>query len=275
MTEVAGGGSVVFSGRLSPAVQPWLADHAVNGTVLLPGTGLLELVLRAGGEVGWPLVRELTLQAPLVLPVEGGVQVQVVVGAQEESGGRAVSIHSRPEDDPMAPWTGHAEGLLGAEPLPVAGFELAQWPPVDAVAVEVGDAYEVLLGMGYEYGPVFQGLRALWRRGEEVFAEVALPEQAHGDAARFGVHPALLDAVLHAPLVVGDGQTVLPFSWAGVCLYSAGATEVRARIARVRENTVALTIADSTGAPVVSIEALAARPISADQLTTAHRTDSL
>ncbi|MFB9682528.1 polyketide synthase dehydratase domain-containing protein, partial [Streptosporangium vulgare] len=170
---------------------------------------------------------------------------------------------------------GHAEGLLSAGALPEPTFELAQWPPVDAVAVEVGDAYEVLLGMGYEYGPVFQGLRAVWRRGEEVFAEVALPEQAHGDAARFGVHPALLDAVLHAPLVVGDGQTVLPFSWAGVGLYSAGVTGVRARIARVRENTVALTIADSTGAPVLSVEALATRPISADQLTAGHRTDSL
>ncbi|WP_436764512.1 polyketide synthase dehydratase domain-containing protein, partial [Streptosporangium sp. V21-05] len=229
MTEVASNESAIFSGRLSSATQSWLVDHAVNGTVLLPGTGLLELVLRAGGEVGWPLVRELTLQAPLLLPIEGGVQVQVVIGA-EESGGRPVSIHSRPEGDVAAPWTGHAEGLLGAGPLPVAAAELAQWPPVGAVAVEVGDAYEVLLGMGYEYGPVFQGLRAVWRRGEEVFAEVVLPEQAHGDAARFGVHPALLDAVLHAPLVVGDGQTVLPFSWAGVSLYSAGAVEVRARI---------------------------------------------
>ncbi|GAA3413294.1 hypothetical protein [Streptosporangium vulgare] len=139
VTEVAGGGSVVFSGRLSPVVQPWLVDHAVNGTVLLPGTGLLELVVRAGGEVGWPLVRELTLQAPLVLPVEGGVQVQVVVGAEEESGGRAVSIHSRPEDDVTAPWTGHAEGLLSAGALPEPTFELAQWPPVDARPVEVGE----------------------------------------------------------------------------------------------------------------------------------------
>ncbi|WP_449066800.1 polyketide synthase dehydratase domain-containing protein, partial [Planomonospora algeriensis] len=159
---------VVFSGRLSVAGQPWLADHAVNGTVLLPGTGLLELVLRAGDEVGCALVRELTLQAPLVLPVEGGLQVQVVVGAVEESGVRRVSVHSRPEGGVELEWTGHAEGLVSAERLPVPGVELAVWPPAGAVAVDVADAYDVLSGMGYEYGPVFQGLRAAWRRDGEV-----------------------------------------------------------------------------------------------------------
>ena len=45
-------GGVVLTGRLSTAAQPWLADHAVAGTVLFPGAGFVELVLRAGDEVG-------------------------------------------------------------------------------------------------------------------------------------------------------------------------------------------------------------------------------
>ncbi|WP_440089829.1 SDR family NAD(P)-dependent oxidoreductase, partial [Streptosporangium sp. LJ11] len=274
VTEVASSESTIFSGRLSVAAQPWLADHAVNGTVLLPGTGLLELVLRAGAEVGWPSVRELTLQAPLVLPAEGGVQVQVVVGAPEESGGRAVSIHSRPENDPTAPWTGHAEGLVTAE-LPVAAFELTQWPPVDVRPVVVDGLYDDLAAVGLEYGPVFQGVTRAWSRPGEVFAEVALPEQAHGDAVRFGVHPALLDAVLHAS-ALGDllpeaepGRPFLPFSWSGVSLHATAATSLRVRLtidANTGGNSVALVIADETGMPVAEVEALTLRPLSTSDL---------
>ncbi|WP_449066793.1 polyketide synthase dehydratase domain-containing protein, partial [Planomonospora algeriensis] len=95
------------------------------------------------------------------------------------------------------------------------------------------------------------------------------------DAVRFGVHPALLDAALHAQLVEGDGQTVLPFSWAGVRLHSAGTSAVRVRISQVRDNAIALEIADLSGAPVLSVDSLAVRPISADQFTAGHRPDSL
>ncbi|MEW1847790.1 type I polyketide synthase, partial [Nonomuraea angiospora] len=272
MTEVAAGESVVFSGRLSVAAQPWLADHMVNDTILLPGTALLELALHAGNEVGCSRLQELTLQAPLLLPADASCQLQVVVGASDESGTRPVSIHSRVETDPAGAWTGHAEGALTtAPPVSVSASRLEQWPPSDAVGIDVADAYDMLLDRGYEYGPVFQGLQAAWRLGEEIFAEVALPEQAFADAGRFGIHPALLDAALHAQLVAGDGRTVLPFSWAGVDLHAAGATSVRVRISPLRDNAIALTIADPTGAPVLSVESLAVRPISADQLAAARR----
>ena len=70
-TRAASG--LTLTGRLSLATHPWLADHAVAGTVLLPGTAFLELALRAGEEVGAETVEELTLQAPLVLPEQGAV----------------------------------------------------------------------------------------------------------------------------------------------------------------------------------------------------------
>ncbi|WP_327585127.1 SDR family NAD(P)-dependent oxidoreductase [Nonomuraea sp. NBC_00507] len=272
VTELAGGESVVFSGRLSVTAQPWLADHAVNGTIILPGTAFLELALQAGIEVGCRLVQELTLQAPLVVPPDGGRQVQVLVGAADGAGTRPVSIHSRADGDAADAWVTHADGALAAAP-PVTASGLEQWPPPGATVIDVTEAYDLLLDRGYEYGPVFQGLQAAWRRADEVFAEVALPQEAHADAARFGLHPALLDATMHAQLLAGDGQTVLPFSWAGVCLHSAGANSVRVLISPVRDNSIALTIADPTGAPVLSVESLAVRPVSADQL--ADRPDSL
>ncbi|WP_301549388.1 acyltransferase domain-containing protein, partial [Planomonospora parontospora] len=162
-------GGVVLTGRLSVAAQSWLADHVVGGVVLFPGTGFVELAIRAGDQVGCGAVEELTLEAPLVLPERGAVAIQVVVGADDSSGTRSVAVYSRPESgDPS--WTRHASGTLAADGPPPS-FDLSQWPPAGAVSVEVDGAYEFLSEQGYGYGPVFQGLKAAWRRGDEVFAE--------------------------------------------------------------------------------------------------------
>ncbi|MER6338127.1 type I polyketide synthase, partial [Streptomyces tendae] len=241
-------GTLVLTGRLSVDSASWIADHSVLGSVLLPGTGFVELALRAGEEVGCGVLEELTLQAPLVLPEKAAVQVQVSVGADEgATGTRSVSVHSRPENAADAEWTLHAEGVLGAR-MPVPAFDLGVWPPVGAVAVSVEGAYERLAEQGYGYGPVFQGLRAAWQRGEEIFAEVVLPEgaEAGADAERFGVHPALLDAAMHAAMVAeggDDGATFLPFSWNGVVLFAAGASSVRVRIVRRGRDELVLEVA--------------------------------
>ncbi|MGP3965888.1 SDR family NAD(P)-dependent oxidoreductase, partial [Nonomuraea sp. 3N208] len=268
VTEVAGGESVVFSGRLSVATHPWLADHVVNGMVIVPGTGLVELAVRVGDELGCSRLRELTLQAPLVVPAEGAVQVQVVAGPADESGGRSVSIHSR--SGAAEPWVRHADGVLAAEDG-VPGFDVVQWPPASAAPVEVEQLYEDLAEIGLEYGPIFQGLVRAWARPGEVFAEIALPEQEHAEAARFGLHPALLDAALHASALGGllpaaePGQPFLPFAWSGVSLHAAGATGLRIKVTKstkVGSTSVSLAIADGTGTPVADIEALTLRPLS-------------
>nr|WP_051837373.1 type I polyketide synthase [Streptomyces sp. NRRL WC-3742] len=278
VTELATGEQLALSGRLSLTTHPWLADHTVHGTTLVPGTGLAELAIRAGDEAGCPVLEDLTLQAPLVLPEQGGLQVQVTVGAPDAQGLRPVAIHSRPESraegEPQEPWTVHADGLLAPATRPAAdtdtGADLAAWPPAGAQSVDTADAYPYLVGRGYGYGPVFQGMKAVWRRGEEVFAEVELPEQAHADAARFGLHPALFDAAMHMMLLIGreDGteQTLLPFSWSGVTLHSAGATTVRVRIAPRGSGGVSIAMADATGAPVLTVGTLGIRPVSAEQL---------
>ncbi|MFD0381479.1 hypothetical protein ACFQ2B_00675 [Streptomyces stramineus] len=109
----------------------------VLGSVLVPGTALVELVLRAADEVGCDLLEELTLAAPLVLPGSGaGVQVQVWVGEPDDSGRRAVAVHSREGEEP---WTLHASGAVihGAE---AAVFDTSVWPPADAVSLDVAAA---------------------------------------------------------------------------------------------------------------------------------------
>ncbi|MEU7584514.1 type I polyketide synthase, partial [Streptomyces sp. NPDC041068] len=274
---------VVFTGRLSLRTHAWLADHAVAGAVLLPGTAFVELAIRAGDEVGCDTVEELTLQAPLVLPEEGGVQLRLTVAAPDDSGRRTVSVHSRREDTSAnQTWICHATGVLTADGArssvsDSAAHDLAVWPPVDAVAVPVDGLYEGFVAAGYGYGPVFQGLRAAWRRGDEVFAEVVLPEEQHEEAGRFGLHPALLDSALHGIRLGGffadDDQVRLPFSWNGVSLSAAGASVLRVALAPAGADAVSVTVADGTGAPVAAVESLVVRAVDADQLTRAAQAD--
>ncbi|MFE6880472.1 type I polyketide synthase, partial [Streptomyces sp. NPDC057677] len=192
------GGGVVFTGRLSVSAQPWLADHAVSGVVVLPGTGLVDLVVHAGLQVGCARVEELTLQAPLVLSEDGpGVTVQVVVEEPDEYGRRGVAVHSRP-DAGEGGWTRHGVGVF-AETVDAVEEDWV-WPPAgDAVAAE--DVYAGLADAGFDYGPVFRGLKGVWRDGEDVYAEVVLPDEPSG----FALHPALLDAALHALAAVPEG----------------------------------------------------------------------
>ncbi|MFJ2444629.1 SDR family NAD(P)-dependent oxidoreductase, partial [Streptomyces sp. NPDC087658] len=266
--EPAEGEGVLFTGLLSVGSHPWLADHVVMGRVLLPGTALLELAIRAGDEVGCHRVEELTLAAPLVLPEQGAVQVQVVVGAPGDSGRRSVGVYSRSEGAADAQWTRHAGGRLSAGVGVVdAGIELdgGVWPPVGAVAVGVEGCYERFEGLGFAYGPVFRGLRAVWRRGEEIFAEVSLPEGAEGEAAGFGLHPALLDSALHASLLGSDGAGGLPFSWEGVSLYATGASALRVRLSPVEGGAVSIAVADTAGGLVASVDSLVLRAVTAER----------
>nr|BAO66519.1 type I polyketide synthase [Streptomyces sp. MJ635-86F5] len=271
---------VVFTGRLSLATHPWLADHRVLGRVIVSGSALVELAVRAGDEVGCDEVEELTLQAPLVLPAQGGVVLQVVVGGADDTGRRTVTVYSRDEAAPAGPsWAKHATGTLAAASGAAAAESTAEplpWPPPDAAPVDVSRAYEELSDRGYQYGPAYQGLRAAWRRGHEIFAEVALGDETRAEAGLFGLHPALLDAALHAePLLDDSGRTLLPFAWTGVSLKAAGASALRVRTVREPGAEAAtLYLADTEGRPVMTVRSLVERPVSVDQLASSQAYDS-
>ena len=265
--SVAGSDEVLFTSRLALSTHPWLAGHEVMGQVLLPGTAFLELAVRAGDQAGCARVEELTLAAPLVLPERGGVQLQCSVGAPGEDGGRAFTAHSRVEgtDD----WVLHATGLLAVD-AGEPGELLTEWPPAQAEPIAVEDFYDTYAAGGFAYGDAFRGLTAAWRRGDDVFAEIALPEPAREDARRFGLHPALLDAALQALLylpLAGSGQSRLPFSWSDVTLHASGAAALRVRLSLAGPDALALTIADAAGNPVATVGSLAMRQVSAELLT--------
>ncbi|MFI0982696.1 SDR family NAD(P)-dependent oxidoreductase [Streptomyces sp. NPDC021093] len=270
VTELADGEGHVFTGRLSLADQPWLKDHAVFDTVLVPGTGLLDLALTAAHYVGATTVHELTLLAPLVLPAEEALRFQAKVGSAADGAGRPVEMYSRPDGAEAAPWTLHATGVL-SDALPEgaadsAAAELRQWPVAGAQRVALDGFYDGLYAQGLQYGPTFQGLTELWRKGDTAYGLVRLPDEAHSSADDFALHPALLDAALHtfAATDVGgaggqdghDKGALLPFQWAGVQLFATGGRELRVRIELTGDTTATILAADAAGEPVASVAGL-------------------
>jgi pimaricinolide synthase PimS1 len=276
LVDLAGGEGedAVFTGRLSLSTHSWLAGHAIGGTPLVPGTAFLELALEAGAQLDAATVEELTLQAPLMLQEDGAVRIQVSVGGPEEQGRRRFAIHSRP-DDSFSEWDLNAEGSLTPAPGPAAIDPLGAWPPEGAEALDVESAYDLISDHGVEYGPSFRGLVAAWRLEGAVYAEVSLGEEQGRDAARYRIHPALLDASAHAMADPAAGDTgtsglALPFAWQGVRLHAPGAATLRVRIVPDPKGSSMVGF-DEAGTPVISIESAISRPIEPGSLGIAPR----
>ncbi|MER8237159.1 SDR family NAD(P)-dependent oxidoreductase [Streptomyces sp. NPDC094049] len=283
--DLAEAEGLVLTSRLSLNDHPWLADHRIHGTVLVPATAFIELASAAGRTADAEHLVELTLEAPLALPEQQAVRVQATVSAPDATGVRTFAVHSRPDtDDEPTAWTRHVSGALtGPPPTPdgPAFDTLRTWPPQDADPVPLDGTYQRLTDLGYEYGPVFQGLRALWRGTDATtYAEVTLPADQHEAAAGYGIHPALLDAVLH-PVVLdaaegAEEDTIrLPFAWSGITTHAVGATTLRVRVEHTGPDTVALHLADTTGNPVATVDSLTLRPVAKDRLAPATTTDGL
>lgn len=261
--EDPGQGGLVFTGRFSLGDPGWLDDHRVAGTAIVPGAALLELAVQAGDRVGRGRVHELVMLSPLRVPDQGAVQIQVRVGDQH--GERVdVAVYARTEGQEA--WTKHVAGQLERESA-VPGPGLDPWPPHGLRPVDLATVYEPLAEAGVVHGPLFQGLRTLWRRGEELFAEVELPEPLRAEVSAFLLHPALLDAALHPSALFDDPADgtahgpLLPFEWRGVSVFATGATALRVWLRPDRDGSggYALDITDDRGGPVARVESMVLR----------------
>ncbi|MET7426655.1 SDR family NAD(P)-dependent oxidoreductase, partial [Dactylosporangium sp. NPDC005555] len=249
-------GRTEFVGRISARTHPWLGDHAVEETVLVPGAAFAEMALHAAAHVNHAAVSELTLQAPLFPPDQGEVDLRLSLDPADESGGRAFTVHARADGDPA--WAVHAAGVLApaAAPTPVDGGGV----PAGATPLPVEDLYERLADAGYRYGQSFRGLQAAWRHDGDVYAEVVLPAPADPDG--YGIHPALLDAALQTVFLTGGTDTLrLPFAWRDVVLQAGGADSVVVRARESGPDTLSLTLTDPAGRTVATIGAVTTRPL--------------
>jgi acyl transferase domain-containing protein/D-arabinose 1-dehydrogenase-like Zn-dependent alcohol dehydrogenase/lauroyl/myristoyl acyltransferase/acyl carrier protein len=260
--SVAGGQGTVFTGRLSLERHPWLADHVVMGTVLVPATAFVELALHAGARTGAGLIEELTIGTPLPLEDGRASTVQVTVSDADPDGTRRIRIYSRLDtDDGSAEWTEHASGTLAPAPAVAAKFDVPQ-PDEYGDVVDVGQAYERLAAAGYEYGPAFKGLRQLADDDEERIAELGLDDDQAATAESYQLHPVLADAALQAAVLARlesqtAGRPEVPVSFVGVRLHRAGAGSVRARLTAHGS----VEVVDADGEAVLSIESVLMRAI--------------
>jgi acyl transferase domain-containing protein/acyl carrier protein len=268
---VAGGDRRVFTGLMSARLQPWLADHQVLGRTVVPSSLLVELGLHAGAEVGCPCLETLTVEMPTILEEGSAFQVQVVVDEADDADRRPIAIHVRPEnvDDPGLEWARCAVGALVPEAIDEDGPSLGAWPPEGAREVDVDELYDALVSRGFEHGPAFQGLRAVWRQGDDLLAEL---EREGGDDPAEHVHhidPALLDAALQlasAGATDGDATgTRLPTDWSGVSIEPCDATKLRVRL-RQSGDEVAVVIADGSGRTVGSAASVRLTAFEADRV---------
>ncbi|MFD8726251.1 type I polyketide synthase, partial [Streptomyces sp. NPDC059629] len=217
-------GGFMTTSRWSVAAHAWLGDHTVGDVVVVPSAALVELAVRFGDEVGSPVVEDLTVDRPVVLPLRGGRAVQMTVGDADEQGRRPVEVYSRPDDAGLdAVWTRHAHGTLVPGPMAPAASGSA-------------------------------------RSADGSATEVALDE-AIGDADRYGLHPALLDAAVRTTVPEG----MIATRWSGVTLSASGATAVQVRSARTTAGRTRLELGDATGAPVLTADAVVAEPFSPAQ----------
>ncbi|WP_455711584.1 SDR family NAD(P)-dependent oxidoreductase [Streptomyces bottropensis] len=273
VTELPGSGGLLLTGRLDAADHPWLAEHALGGTPVLPGAALVDLALHAGDLTGRDRLDELVIHAPLPLP-EAGVSLQLSVDAEDADGTRPFTIHARPDDSPGSPWTHHATGVLAPAPPTAPAPDTAAWPPPGARLVPLDDFYAATAEAGLDYGPAFQGLTELWQADGVLHAKVVLPDDPEhgGPPAGSGdghtLHPALLDAALQ-PLALGilgagrpGGTAVpagLPFAWSGVRLYATGAAELHVALTPTDDGAVRVRATTPDGLPVLDIDALTLR----------------
>ncbi|MFJ7968297.1 SDR family NAD(P)-dependent oxidoreductase [Streptomyces sp. NPDC096324] len=259
-----GRGTVVGSGRLSLERHPWLADHLVHGAVLVPWAVPAELAVWAAHQAGYDTVDELTLQTPLVLSRTAEREIRVVIDATG-----TIGVHSRADGENT--WTRNAAGTAGSGTAP-APDALTAWPPPGATTVPFDGEYTRLAALGFGHGPLLRGTRAVWRKGDTLFAEVELPAADGTDQGRFRIHPALLTAAL---LPIGLGKSTdtsrpegrLPFHCTGLRLDDARPAALRVRLAPAGHNTLSVTLADAHGMPLGSVATLSLRPVDAEELT--------
>ena len=249
--EVGDDGALVLTGRLAAADLPWLADHRVAGIELVPGR-------RCWTRCWWPpSARDVSASRSWCSRRRsccrpGVLFVQIAVDAE-----RGVRVYTRDAEDEV--WTRRASGRLGSgASSSTESCEWAiSWPPSGASEIDAEGGYDRLADLGYEYGPAFRGAVRVWRGDNELFAEVAAPEDL--DLSGFGLHPALLDAAFHPMLLTADeAEPRVPFLFRGARLAATGASALRVRLA-VRGDEVEVAVADPAGRPVFGIDAVVVR----------------
>jgi len=264
---------IVFESSIGPRSLPYLADHRIYGSVVLPATAYLEMVLAAAEKALGPrsyVLEDVVISEAMLLPAAADRLVRVGV-TQPEAGLAVVEVRSRAhEAEGEAAWRLHASGRVRATEIALSSVPEA----LEAIRarcrteIQVEPQYEALRQAGIDFGPSFRGLVGLWAGDGEALGRVRLPEAAAQGTDGYRLHPALLDACLQTlggALKRGDAPAAvyLPLSLERVGLHGRARSQVWSHI-RIRpeagasgETLVAdVWVLDEAGHGVAQLEGL-------------------
>lgn len=197
------GGAFVWENDISLKRQAYLADHRVEGAVVVPATAYVEMAISAVTElIGLhPLaVNGVQNRKPLFLKEDAVYTVQTVLNPAA-GGGFTFEIYSRPAGA-AADWTLHVTGRLepDVERAASAVFEAVDLDAIMARCAEEltgEDFYRQLSEKGNQWGPNFQGVERLWRGDGEALSLVRVPAGVEREVNRYLFHPAVSDSCGH------------------------------------------------------------------------------
>lgn len=181
---------------LAPANLPWLPDHTVLGSVVLPGTAYLDAALsavrqRSGrAQAGLDSV---VFAVPLVVADHDAPITRITVDEPT----KRFTVNGRSAHTQL--WTAHANGRLVEANLGTKRIDVPTQSANDRV-FDGADVYKGLSAVGLSYGPAFQRIQSVRIGAAGCVAQLASPESA--SAPRHAVHPALADAALQCIAVL-------------------------------------------------------------------------
>ncbi|TDZ97074.1 type I polyketide synthase [Mycobacteroides salmoniphilum] len=195
--DLASGDSVYIS-RLSVRSQPWLSDHVIYGTVVVPGATYAAMALAA---VGTPArAKDVFFYEPIILPEKSSREVQLTLHPLEDGSGSKFQVHSRPYGERDVDWSLNAEGTVVTgigedtdEPAPEAS------EPVDAAIERMErmrpmELFEIFADLELAWGPTWSGsLKSLWLGQGEAIGDVLVGEELAEQLGTEPMHPVLMD----------------------------------------------------------------------------------
>ncbi|MGA8328579.1 MAG: SDR family NAD(P)-dependent oxidoreductase, partial [Mycobacterium sp.] len=187
-------GDSVYTSRLSVKSQPWLSDHVIYGTVVVPGATYAAMALAAVDTPG--RVQEVFFYEPIILPEKASREVQLTLHPLDSGDGWNFKVHSRPYGVRDVDWSLNADGTV------INGVEEEQDPeqdPVDAAIERMNrmrpqELFETFADMELSWGPNWSGsLKSLWLGDGEAIGDITVGEELTEHLGSEPMHPVLMD----------------------------------------------------------------------------------
>lgn len=186
-------GDTIYTSRLSVKTQPWLADHVIYGTVVVPGATYAAMALAA---VGAPAhATDVFFYEPIILPEKASREVQLTLHPAADSSQWSFHVHSRAYGEQGAEWALNAEGTV------VAGRDETtseSGPVEDALErltrMRPQELFETFADLELAWGPNWSGsLKSLWLGDGEAIGDILVGEELTEHLGSEPMHPVLMD----------------------------------------------------------------------------------